>query len=122
MRRMFLITPVMPFDGTTNMYSVAEREFGIDEFIYLQENLRKDYLLIGKENVPISEEDVIYQILLFLDLNVKKGDYVAIKKKKGANPLVRKVKQLGAIPVYPIYSEVEKNGRKYLHVDFEEYK
>lgn len=126
-KRMFLIFSHRLTDMQKHQ---AETELGIEDFVYLPENLSQKW-----SNVPPDIEtldEYLYDLLVWLDENSSEGDYVLVQGDYGATFMVvtyclkRKL-----IPVYATTRRVvrERNEggkvitvREFEHVDFRRYK
>jgi hypothetical protein len=126
-KRMFLIFSHRLTDMQKHQ---AETELGIEEFVYLPENLSQKW-----SNVPPDIEtldEYLHDLLAWLDGNSSEGDYVLVQGDYGATFMVvtyclkRKL-----IPVYATTRRVvrERNEggkvitvREFEHVDFRRYK
>ena len=96
MNRLFLL---FSHKLTEEQIKDAKNKFGIQEFIYLPQNLQYIWSNIPAEATCIN--DTIYPIYDFLSQNISKGDYVLIQGEFGATyKLVNHIKLCGANAIY----------------------
>ncbi len=108
------------------------KRFGIDEFIYMPENLQKIFSNIDPE-IDIEDIEVLIKEKFgkFLIENANSGDYVLIQGDFGVvYHLVNFCKSVGLVPVYATTKrevrEIEKDGKiqkisEFRHIKFRKY-
>jgi len=125
MKRMFLL---FSHKLTDEQIEDAKKSFGVDEFIYLPQNLQEIW-----SNIPPEVEDIkplLEDIKQFLKENAKTGDIVLIQGDFGAVVEMVEFIRFWLLPVYAttkrISKEIEKDGKivkvsEFRHVRFRKY-
>ena len=125
MKRMFLL---FSHKLTEEQEKDAKKSFGVDEFIYLPQNLQEIW-----SNIPPEIEDIkplLEDIKQFLRDNAKTGDIVLIQGDFGAVVEIVEFVRFWLLPVYAttkrVVKEIEKNGKivkvsEFKHVRFRKY-
>ena len=125
MKRMFLL---FSHKLTDEQIEDAKKSFGVDEFVYLPEDLQKIW-----SNIPPEIEDIkplLEPIKDFLRNNAKKGDFVLIQGDFGAVVEMVEFVRFWLISVYAttkrVSKEIKKDGKivkvsEFVHVRFRKY-
>jgi len=125
MKRMFLL---FSHKLTEEQEKDAKKSFGVDEFIYLPQNLQEIW-----SNIPPEIEDIkplLEDIKQFLRDNAKTGDIVLIQGDFGAVVEMVEFVRFWLLPVYAttkrVVKEIEKDGKivkvsEFKHVRFRKY-
>ncbi|MEO1927266.1 MAG: CRISPR-associated protein Csx20 [Nautiliaceae bacterium] len=125
MKRMFLI---FSHKLTDEQIKDAKGNLGIEEFVYLPENLQKIW-----SNIPPEIEDIkplLEDIKQFLRENANSGDVVLIQGDFGAVVGMVEFVRNWLIPIYAttkrVSKEIEKDGKivkvsEFKHVRFRKY-
>jgi len=125
MKRMFLL---FSHKLTEEQEKDAKKSFGVDEFIYLPQNLQEIW-----SNIPPEIEDIkplLEDIKQFLRDNAKTGDIVLIQGDFGAVVEIVEFVRFWLLPVYAttkrVVKEIEKDGKivkvsEFKHVRFRKY-
>jgi len=98
---------------TPSQQDDAKESFGVEEFVYLPENLQNLW-----SNIPCDLEDLIYYLKPFeefIHLNISEGDFVLIQGDFGACCYIKDVVE--SIGATPLYATTERKSEEVLEGD-----